>query len=303
VGEVAPLPLAVNVAVLDGGRVLLTRREDFEVWCLPGGGVEHGESLAQAAVREVREETGLEVGLSRLVGLYSRPRFGGYHTLALFAASVAGGELRPDPAEVVELGWFGADELPSDLLWGQRERIEDALSGRVGSVWTTDTAWPEAWPRARSERYALRDRSGLGRAEFYRGFAAALGPEGSRIEVEGAESDQSERLEPGIAGEDCAISVVTVSELLHGVHRASGSLRNLRMAFVEHVLGLVDPVPITERVARAHARLWADLEERGTPLGGHDLWIAATALAHGFGVVTLDRRDFDRVDGLRVVAP
>jgi ADP-ribose pyrophosphatase YjhB (NUDIX family) len=57
--------LGVNVAVIEDGRVLLTQREDFPVWCLPGGGVDPGESLAQAAVREVREETGLEVELER----------------------------------------------------------------------------------------------------------------------------------------------------------------------------------------------------------------------------------------------
>jgi tRNA(fMet)-specific endonuclease VapC len=52
-----------------------------------------------------------------------------------------------------------------------------------------------------------------------------------------------------------------------------------------------------------HAQLWADLEARGEPLGAHDLWIAATALAYGFGVFTNDRRGFGRVSGLRVVAP
>lgn len=56
-------------------------------------------------------------------------------------------------------------------------------------------------------------------------------------------------------------------------------------------------------MARVHAQLWADLEARGQSLAAHDLWIAATALAHGFGVFTNDRRGFDRVGGLRVIAP
>ncbi len=62
--------LGVTVAVIDEDRILLTKREDFEVWCLPGGGVDPGESVAQAAIREAREETGLEVQLTRLVGIY-----------------------------------------------------------------------------------------------------------------------------------------------------------------------------------------------------------------------------------------
>jgi len=96
--------------------------------------------------------------------------------------------------------------------------------------------------------------------------------------------------------------VITVSELLHGVHRASGARRNRRRAFVEHVLAGLEPVPITEPVARVHAGLWADLDRRGDVPGAHDLWIAATALAHGYGVATRNTRDFGRVRGLRVVA-
>lgn len=99
-----------------------------------------------------------------------------------------------------------------------------------------------------------------------------------------------------------AISVVTVSELLHGVHRARGARRTRRGAFVEHVLAGVEPLPITEPVARLHAEVWADLERRGRMIGAHDLWIAATALTHGLGVATRNRRDFDPVPGLRVLA-
>lgn len=103
--------------------------------------------------------------------------------------------------------------------------------------------------------------------------------------------------------EERAISVITVSELLHGVHRSTGPRRNRRAAFVEHVLAGLEPVPITEPVARTHAQVWASLVGRGETLGAHDLWIAATALAHGFGVATHDRSDFERVEGLRVLAP
>jgi ADP-ribose pyrophosphatase YjhB (NUDIX family) len=185
--ESASLRLAVNVAVLDGdNRILLTQREDFEVWCLPGGTVDHGESLAQAAVREVAEETGLRVRLTQLVGLYSRPNLGDHHTLALFAAAPTGGILRPDPNEVIDARWFSAAELPADLLWGQRERIADALGGYGGAiVRTTDRKRPPSWPRNQREHYELRDRSGLSRSEFYRELAAELGDDTGSIEVAG----------------------------------------------------------------------------------------------------------------------
>ena len=104
-----------------------------------------------------------------------------------------------------------------------------------------------------------------------------------------------------IGSEERAISVITVSELLHDVHRASGAKRTRRRAFVEHLLAVLEPVPITESVARVHAEVWSNLAGKGEMPAAHDLWIAATALAHGFGVVTGNRRDFARVPGLRVV--
>jgi tRNA(fMet)-specific endonuclease VapC len=105
-----------------------------------------------------------------------------------------------------------------------------------------------------------------------------------------------------LGDEERAISVITVSELLHGVHRTTGDRRARRRAFVEHLLAGVRPIPITEPVARVHAELWAELTDRGHLIGAHDLWIGATAVAHGLGVATRNVADFGRVPGLRVVA-
>jgi len=117
----------------------------------------------------------------------------------------------------------------------------------------------------------------------------------------GAGTPEVERL---LGEEDRGISVITVSELLHGVLRARGASRRARRrAFVEHVLAGLQAVPITEAVARVHADIWADLSVRGERIGAHDLWIAATALAHGLGVATRNASHFDRVPGLRVLSP
>ena len=106
----------------------------------------------------------------------------------------------------------------------------------------------------------------------------------------------------GLLGEEeCAISVITVSELLHGVLRARGGTRARRQAFVEHLLAGLQAIPITEPAARIHADIWSGLAERGEPIGAHDLWIAATALAHGLAIATRNDSHFRRIPGLRVL--
>ena len=106
-----------------------------------------------------------------------------------------------------------------------------------------------------------------------------------------------------VGSELAALSVVTVSELLQGVRRASDGRRYRRLAFVESVLKGYVSVPITHYVARVHSIVWAELAGVGQTIGAHDLWIAATALAHGLDIATLDVRHFNRVAGLRVVTP
>jgi tRNA(fMet)-specific endonuclease VapC len=101
---------------------------------------------------------------------------------------------------------------------------------------------------------------------------------------------------------EAAISVVTASELLVGVHRADSSeRREKRRLFVEGILAAVPTLPITPEIAREHARLFALLSADGFTVGAHDLWIGATALSHGFGVLTSNPRDFNRIPGLGVV--
>ena len=111
-------------------------------------------------------------------------------------------------------------------------------------------------------------------------------------------------LEPHVAhhGEDEAfLSVVSASELLHGVHRATDSdVRARRAAFVEAVLERFPLLSVDLACARAHARLWAELRQTGALIGPHDLWLAATCVAHGLTMVTGNVREFARVPGLHL---
>ena len=115
------VPAASAVVLDDQGRILLHRRRDNDRWALPGGKMELGESIGECAIREVREETGLDVQLIGIVGIYSDPK----HVFSYddgevrqefsicFLASVTGGDLSTseeshevrffDPAQVTQL--------------------------------------------------------------------------------------------------------------------------------------------------------------------------------------------------------
>lgn len=175
------IPVGVIIAIIDGDTILLTLREDFEVWCLPGGEIDEGESIAEAARREVREETGLEVELTRLVGTYSQ--LGSYadHDI-LFAARIIGGTLMSDPREVLEARFFRFDALPEHLLVGAHEMLQDVLHRRCGVVKTERVSTPKL---SRSELYAQRDQSGLSRREYYQRHFPQLTTERVTTEVAG----------------------------------------------------------------------------------------------------------------------
>jgi ADP-ribose pyrophosphatase YjhB (NUDIX family) len=178
--------LGVNVAIIQDGKVLLTLRRDFEVWCLPGGEVNPGESLVQAAHREASEEVGYEVKLERLVGVHSRPQWlstGGH--ILVFSATITGGELTIQPSEVVEARFFSAAELPAQMVLGGRQQALDALNGVTGAVWTHDSEWSFEPGLSRDQLYEIMEQSGVSPAEFYLTRVAKPLPGGSRLEVEG----------------------------------------------------------------------------------------------------------------------
>lgn len=158
--------LAVNVAVIHEGKILLTQREDFETWILPSGGVEDDENLVQAAIRETKEETGLDVELTSLVGVYSRiSNMPSVHAV-LFTAKPIGGELKCQEGETIAVQWF--DNIPSPLSAGQKRRISDALSGKSGFAVSQEFTIPAYTEKiSRNDLIELRDGSGLSRQAFY----------------------------------------------------------------------------------------------------------------------------------------
>jgi ADP-ribose pyrophosphatase YjhB (NUDIX family) len=119
--------IGANAVIEQGGSVLLVRLSygpRTGHWTLPGGLVESDETPEEAAVRETREETGLEIELDGLVAAYMRPaseRAAGWAPLVIltYRAHVVGGELRIAPEEVLEARSFPRDDLPplEELAW------------------------------------------------------------------------------------------------------------------------------------------------------------------------------------------
>ena len=110
-----------------------------------------------------------------------------------------------------------------------------------------------------------------------------------------------EELVSGREDETFGISVITVAELLHGVERADSEARRVkRQAFVEKVIEQFPVYPFDVAAARIYARIWASLVQRGFTVGAHDLVIAATAISLDYTVITSNRRDFEKIEGLRL---
>jgi ADP-ribose pyrophosphatase YjhB (NUDIX family) len=102
--------VAASAAVFRGGRVLIARRMNPPLWSLPGGKIEPGESLAQAAIREVREETGVEIEIVGPAGEIEVALSGARYRIHAFAARWRAGEARPG-AEVSAVEWIKPEEL------------------------------------------------------------------------------------------------------------------------------------------------------------------------------------------------
>jgi len=123
--------IGVFALIFDAGRVLLGLRRDIDWWNLPGGGMDAGETVDEAICREVREETGLEVEVERLVGVYSKPQK--QEVVLTFRCRVIGGTLQ-ETEEIRENRYFAPDALPANTLPKHRQRVEDAMLNQPGAI-------------------------------------------------------------------------------------------------------------------------------------------------------------------------
>ncbi len=148
-GYVTP-KVAVGAAVGNAeGELLLIQRADSGFWLFPTGWADIGYSASEVVVKEVKEETGIDVEVTRLIAVMDGIRQGitrvPIYTL-LFQCMPVGGELKAHPLECTDLGWFGRDRLPDPLAgytsWG--DRVFDALAGGPVEVYF-DAPRPAPW--------------------------------------------------------------------------------------------------------------------------------------------------------------
>jgi len=143
-GKEGQLRVGCSATIFDPTRekVLLTQRTDNGRWCLPSGGMESGESAAEACEREVWEETGLKVRVTRLIGIYSNPDQlviypdgnKAFIVAISFEAEVIEGELGLSN-ETTAFGYYSMQEMDSMPMHGQhQQRIEDAMLGGAALI-------------------------------------------------------------------------------------------------------------------------------------------------------------------------
>jgi len=125
-----PVPTVDLIIELNGGIILIKRKNPPEGWALPGGFVDYGESIESAAIREAKEETGLDVELIRQFHTYSDPkRDPRHHTITtVFIARAEGRAVAGDDAK--ETGIFHNDNLPEQITFDHRTILDDYFTGR-----------------------------------------------------------------------------------------------------------------------------------------------------------------------------
>jgi len=110
-----------------------------------------------------------------------------------------------------------------------------------------------------------------------------------------------EKLVQGREDEEFFLSVITASELLHGVNRAkTPEQRMKRSSFVEGLLDSIPILPVDLSVARTHSKIMAEITEAKGTVGIHDSWIAATCISNGLTLISKNKKDFEKMPGLNL---
>jgi ADP-ribose pyrophosphatase YjhB (NUDIX family) len=141
--EANSLVPSVNVVVTnDADEILMIRRSDNDNWAVPGGAIDLGESMVQAAIRETREETGIDCEITGLVGIYTDPKHVILYTSngevrqefsILLTGVVTGGQPTPS-SESTEVRWVTRDDIADyQLDRSMRLRLGHYLAGRGAS--------------------------------------------------------------------------------------------------------------------------------------------------------------------------
>lgn len=122
-----PFPTVDIIIEVEGGIVLIQRRNPPYGWALPGGFVDYGESLEEAAIREAKEETSLDVELLSQLGAYSDPdRDPRQHNISVVFVARSRGKGKPAASDdALEVGIFDGDSIPEELAFDHSRILED----------------------------------------------------------------------------------------------------------------------------------------------------------------------------------
>lgn len=136
--KIDELKAGVAVIILnEKNHVLLQKRADVGLWGIPSGHIEIGETVSEAVIREVKEETNLDIKVKKLIGVYSDPDSqvfdypngkSVHFITTCFLADITGGELKCNSDESLEIKFFSQKNLPKDLLTMHPQWLEDAFS-------------------------------------------------------------------------------------------------------------------------------------------------------------------------------
>jgi len=131
-------PGVAVIIIDDQQRVLLQKRADVGLWCIPSGNVEPGETIAEAAIREIKEEMNLTISIIKLIGVYSDPdsqifQYPNGKTIhfvtSCFLAQIVEGTFKMND-ESLDIQFFPITALPQPLLKMHPQWLEDALSDK-----------------------------------------------------------------------------------------------------------------------------------------------------------------------------